>query len=46
MNITMAGKSKRYSINSRIGGISGPMTVDAANSMIIVITGPNIATNM
>jgi hypothetical protein len=46
MKATIIGNKKRYIIKSTIGGISAPITVDAAINMIMVITGPSMATNM
>lgn len=46
MKTTIAGKKNRYNINSSTGGIRAPITVEAAMSMIMVITGPSMAINM
>ena len=46
MKATIIGKRNKYIIKSNIGGISAPITVDAAINMIMVMTGPKMATNM
>lgn len=46
MKATMAGKKKRYMMSSNIGGIIGPITVEAAMSITMRITGPRMAMNM
>jgi hypothetical protein len=46
MKPTIIGNKNRYINKSKIGGKIAPITVEAAINIIIVITGPNIATNM
>lgn len=46
MNATIIGNKNRYMMSKSTGGKNAPMTVAAAINMIMVITGPKIATNM
>jgi len=45
MKATIIGNKNRYIIKSNIGGKSAPITVDAAINIIMVMTGPKMATN-
>lgn len=46
MKATMAGNRNRYNIRSSTGGNIAPITVEAAMSMIMAMTGPSMAMNM